>query len=134
MNNIAVIGNLVFDCNVSTDKSLKEDTRNNFSDVVFSAGGPATNAACVIGKFGGNVDFYGKVGNDIFGKIVKKELKEDRINIKHLCISKKTMTPFGFIIVNKDNKTRTICSIRSLEDFKKPIIDTIKYRKFTEKR
>ena len=127
MKNIAVIGNFVFDCNVSSDKFIKENERNNFYNVKFSAGGPASNAASVIGKFGGIVDFYGKVGNDVFGSIIKEELREDNINLKHLNISEKTMTPFGFIIINTSDKTRTICSLRSYEDFVNPIIENIDY-------
>lgn len=127
MKKIACIGNFVFDCNVSSDKFIKEDERNNYSNVMFSSGGPAANAASVIGRFGGNVDFYGKVGNDYFGNIISKELEEDNINLNHLEISNKTMTPFGFIIINTNKKTRTICSLRSHEDFVNPILENINY-------
>lgn len=70
---IACIGNTTYDCIVSGDTFLKEGLRNSFDNAIFSIGGPTSNAASVLTRFGNNVDFYGQIGNDENGKkFIKK--------------------------------------------------------------
>ena len=113
---IACIGNAVYDCLAYRNGFIKEDLRNDFSESLFSAGGPALNAASVIAKYGGDVDFYGRIGNDINGKNIIKILKDSNINIDNLKITDNIKTPFSFIIINSLNNTRTICTIKSNQD------------------
>ena len=120
---IACIGNLTFDYVVSNNKFIDEGLRNNFDDVVYNIGGPAFNAASVISKFGKNVDFYGKIGNDIFGNYIINTIKNDNINIDHLKMSNESTTPFSFIIINTLNNTRTICTVRKSIDFNNSRLD-----------
>lgn len=126
---IACIGNATFDMTVSGDKFIKEGVRNSYTNATFTAGGPASNAASVIGKFGGNVDFYGQIGNDVNREFVYKEMLSENINLKHLKVTDKLLTPFSFIIINTSNNTRTICPVRSKEDFIKPNIEEFSYEK-----
>ena len=125
---IACIGNAVYDCIVSGDFFLTEGLKHSYYDVVFSPGGPASNAASVLAKYGNNVDFYGQVGNDTNGKIIRDEMSLEKINIEYLNLSNNTMTPFGFIIINTKNNTRTICSLRAKEDYKGAKIEDVKFK------
>ena len=125
---IACIGNAAYDIIVSGEKFIEEGIRNNFIGAIFSAGGPALNAASVIAKFGGDVDFYGKVGNDFYGRYILETLYTDGINIEKIKISKETMTPLSFVIINTEANTRTINVVRSEEDFKNPKIGNIEPR------
>lgn len=127
---IACIGNITFDYTVSSNKFIKEDYKSSFNDPTMTIGGPAFNAATVIHKFGADVDFYGKISNDIFGNYIIDKLKKENINIEHLYknTNSDTITPFSYIIVNTDRKTRTICSSRSSKDFLTPTIDNIEYK------
>ena len=97
---IACIGNATFDMTVSGDEFIKEGVRNSYTNATFTAGGPASNAASVIAKFGGNVDFYGQIGKDVNGEFVYKEMLSENINLKHLNVNNKLLTPFSFIIIN----------------------------------
>ena len=126
---IACIGNATFDMTVSGDKFIKEGVRNSYTNATFTAGGPASNAASVISKFGGNVDFYGQIGNDVNGRFVYEEMLNENINLKHLKVNDKLLTPFSFIIINTSNNTRTICPVRSKVDFVKPNIEDFSYEK-----
>lgn len=126
---IACIGNATFDMTVSGNEFIKEGVRNSYTNATFTAGGPASNAASVIGKFGGNVDFYGQIGKDVNGEFIYKEMLSENINLKHLKVTDKLLTPFSFIIINTFNNTRTICPVRSKEDLIKANIEEFSYEK-----
>ena len=125
---IACIGNAVYDCTVSGDGFISEGIRNTYTNANFNAGGPAFNAASVIKRFGGDVDFYGRVGNDEFGKYIVNTLINEKINISNIQISNNIQTPFSFVIINKLNSSRTISVIRSPEDLLGAKIDIKSFR------
>lgn len=132
---IACIGNVTYDFTVLGNGFIKEDGKASFFEKTINTGGPACNAACVISKFGRNddsnvqieVDFYGQIGNDSFGAEVYNRLQKNFLNINHLNVSNNVMTPFSFIIINKDKATRTISSVRSEKDLTSPSIEDIYY-------
>lgn len=114
---IACIGNAVYDITVSSENFLVEGVRNSFTNASFNAGGPASNAASVIARFGNEVDFYGRIGNDENGKYIYNKMQSENINLKHLTISETVMTPFSFVILNTFKDTRTICTVRDAVDY-----------------
>lgn len=124
---IACIGNAVYDITVSSDKPLVEGVRNSFKGAGFSAGGPASNAASVIARFGNEVDFYGRIGNDLNGQYVYNKMKSENINLDHLFISNEVMTPFSFVILNTSIDSRTICTVRDEIDYGTPVIGNVQY-------
>ena len=126
---IACIGNIAYDCTVSGKSFLSEGVRNSFDNCKFSTGGPTSNSASVISKYGDQVDFYGQVGNDTNGRYVLDEMKKEKIDLRHVNISNNVMTPFSFVIINEEKNTRTICSLRSPVDFKDAKIEKVKFEK-----
>jgi len=126
---IVCIGNITYDFSVSMEGFIKEGTRNNFSDATICPGGPACNAAYLLAKYENSVDLYGKVGKDPTGHFIYNKLLDENINIKHVDITDNVTTPYSFIINNELNSTRTICAVRSKEEFKRPIIENVEYDK-----
>lgn len=124
---IACIGNITYDYSVSKEGFIEEGIRNNFNNATMCPGGPASNAAYVISKFGNNVSLYGQIGNDEPGKYVYQQMRQEAIDISHVSISNNIMTPYSFIINNLTNSSRTICTIRTNKDFNKSKIDNIDY-------
>lgn len=124
---IASFGNSTYDCTVSSDKFIVEDERNSFDSFTATPGGPACNAASVIAKFGNEVDFYGRVGNDVYGYFVRERLENENISTKYLKTSTFVSTPFSFIIINTTNNTRTINTVRSKADYIDPRIEDFSY-------
>ena len=124
---IACIGNAVYDITVSSNKPLVEGVRNSFSGAGFTAGGPASNAASVIARYGSPVDFYGRVGNDLNGQYVYNKMQSENINLEHLYVSNEVMTPFSFVILNTSADTRTICTVRDEIDYGTPKIGNVQY-------
>ena len=125
---IACIGNLTYDFTVIGEGFVNENGKASYSNYNINTGGPACNAACVISKFGNPVDFYGQVGNDAFGEYVYQKLIDEGLNVSNLNVSNNVMTPFSFVIINTENATRTINSVRSLRDLDNPSIDNINYQ------
>lgn len=126
---IASFGNSTFDNTVYCDGFIVEDERNSFDFATMTPGGPASNAASVIAKFGNPVDLYGRMGNDAYGSFVRKMLNEENINTQYLKISDSVSTPFSFIIINTKDGTRTINTIRSKVEYNNPKIEDFEYRK-----
>lgn len=124
---IACMGNIVLDETVTCDEFIVEGEKHSFDNATFITGGPASTAASVLARFYNNVDFYGQIGNDSYGKTVYEEMYSENINLKHVNISNEIMTPSSFVIVTKEK--RTILSVRSPRDFKNPTIDNIEYEK-----
>lgn len=124
---IACIGNTAYDTTVSKEDFIEEGVRNDFREALFSVGGPTSNAASVLAKFGNNVEFYGQVGNDSNGYFVRQEMAKEKIDLTHLNVSNNVMTPSSFVIINRTKNTRTICSLRSAIDFEKPKIEKIEF-------
>ncbi len=122
MKNIAIIGNSTQDETISREGFIEEDRRNDFIGINYNSGGPAANAACVVSRFGGKVDFYGQIGNDPAGDFVYKQLQKENMNLDHLFKTDKVMTPVSHIIINTKDKTRTINTARSLSDYIYPQI------------
>lgn len=124
---IACIGNTAHDNTVSGKTFIKEGVRNDFHEFHSSVGGPTSNAASVLAKFGNQVEFYGQIGNDSSGYYVRQEMSREKIDLTHLHISNNIMTPFSFVIINTGENTRTICSTRSESDFVNPKIEEIEF-------
>lgn len=126
---IACIGNVVFDYTASSKNKIVEGVRNNFSDAVYNVGGPASNAASVISKFGTHVDFYGRIGNDMNGRYIYDKMLSENINLNHLVVSNEVMSPFSFVALNTTDSTRTIFTVRSQNDYDNPTIGECNFEK-----
>ena len=124
---VACIGNAVYDYTASSKNKIIEGVRNSFYDAVCNVGGPASNAASVIAKFGTQVDFYGRIGNDASGKVIYDKMFSENIGLKHLAVSNEVMTPYSFVALNTTDNTRTIFTVRSRVDYDNPTIGACEY-------
>lgn len=124
---IACIGNVTYDFTVLGKGFVKEDGKASYTIANINTGGPACNAACILSKFGNEVDFYGQIGNDGFGKEVYERLYNEGLKLDNVNISNNVMTPFSFVIINTEKATRTINSVRSPQDLENPSIEKISY-------
>lgn len=119
---IACIGNAVLDHYLSGERDLIIDERVNFDKSYQNIGGPASTAASVITRFGSDVDFYGRVGNDMFGDLVCQKMASENINLEHLVRSSDVDTPCSEVIINTKTTTRTIAVYRSKVEYNNPYI------------
>lgn len=112
---VLCIGSAAYDVTVPVTGYPIENTKNRVSERTECGGGPASNAAYLMGKWGLDVYFAGVVGDDEQGRTIKKEFESVKVNTKYLKMLKNKKTPISFIIANTDNGTRTILAYREAE-------------------
>jgi len=110
---ILCIGNVAYDITFPMKKYPIENTKNRISKKIECGGGQASNAAYLLGKWKQDVYFAGIVGTDIYGNKIKDEFKSQKVNIDYIETSKKYDTTISFIVVGKNNDTRTTFSNRN---------------------
>lgn len=114
--NILCIGHSSLDVIFTMDSYPREDSKSLASARSISGGGPAANAAALLGSWGVSVSLAGPVGQDIFGQFVIEELKEYGVDTRGIVPYPEYPTPVSAILVNASNGTRSIVNHRSAED------------------
>lgn len=109
---ILCIGHAAYDITIPLEEYPKENTKNRVPELVECGGGPSSNGAYLLGKWGMDVTFAGIVGEDLYGKRIKEELERVHVNTKYLEMSKEHKTTSSFIIANKKIGSRTILTYR----------------------
>lgn len=112
MKKILCLGHASYDITIPMEKYPKENIKYRVLSRIECGGGPASNAAYLLGKWQMNPYFAGVVGNDTEGRKIKEEFKEVKVNISYLQLSNKYKTTNSFIIVNKSNASRTVFAHR----------------------
>ncbi len=130
MKKILCIGHASYDYTLPLDGYPVENSKNRINEKYECGGGPASNAAFLLGKWGLDTTLMATVGNDDNGKKIIKELKSVGVNTEYIEVVKGKETTKSFVIVNKRNASRTIISNRNKDmnlenydiDFKPDII------------
>lgn len=89
-------------------------------------GGAPCNVLAMLRKLGHSVAFIGKVGDDIWGRLLKSELDEIGISTEHLCMDKKTRTTLAFVKNDEDGD-------RSFSFYRDPGADMMLYKEEVKK-
>jgi sulfofructose kinase len=126
---ILCIGHAAYDITLPTETFPIENTKNRVSARMECGGGPASNAAYLLGKWGMDVTFAGIVGADEYGKTIKEEFDVVGVKTNFLEVSKEYKTPSSFIIASQDKGTRTILTYRpstmEMKDFELDFVPDI---------
>ena len=109
---ILCIGHAAYDITIPLDGYPVENTKNRVSNKMECGGGPASNAAYLLGKWGRDVSFAGILGNDEYGRRIKEEFDVVGVNTKYMQFSDEHKTTSSFIIANQQNGSRTILTYR----------------------
>ncbi|MBE6152243.1 MAG: carbohydrate kinase family protein [Firmicutes bacterium] len=109
---ILVIGHAAYDITFPLDEFPIENTKNRVPKRVECGGGPAFNAAYLLGKWGMDVSFAGLIGNDTYGSKLKQQLESVGVNTKYLQIKEGYSTTNSFIMANTSIGSRTILTYR----------------------
>ena len=104
---ILCLGHATYDTTLPVDIYPEENQKYRTEDKIECGGGPASNAAYLLAKWGLDVTFAGAVGNDIYGEKVIEEFKKIGVNTSYIERSGEN-TSSGYIIANLQNGSRTI--------------------------
>lgn len=120
---IVCIGLASYDVTIPVEGYPLENTKTRVQNLVECGGGPASNAAYLLGKWGEETYFLGVVGNDYQGEFIKKEFENVNVNTKYLELNNSFKTPLAHIIANTEKGTRTILTYREKQNMKPISLD-----------
>ncbi len=89
-------------------ENLKYSLNNGIETVMECGGGPAGNAAYLLGKWGAEVSYAGVLGDDPQGKAIEAEFQSVGVDLSYLQWNAGGRTPFSVILANKQNGSRTL--------------------------
>ena len=112
---ILCIGHASYDVTIPFEGYPIENTKNRVTEKIECGGGPASNAAYLLGKWAMDTTFVGVLGNDLYGKRIIEEFNKVNVNTRYIELDNNRETTLSFIIVNKDTGSRTILTHRSPE-------------------
>ncbi len=120
---ILCIGHAAYDTTIPICGFLEENKKLRIDTKFECGGGPACNAAYLLGKWGIDTCFVGTVGNDKYGNCIKKELEEVNVDTRYMRIIDGYETTSSIIFANVENGSRTIVSYRPTEAEKLKTLD-----------
>lgn len=119
--NVVCIGHAAYDITIPLEHFVVENTKNRVSNRIECGGGPASNAAYLLGKWGLHPYFLGVVGKDEYGNKIKEELQSVGVHTDYLEQNPEYRTTSSFILANQENGSRTILTYRPDTMKMKPI-------------
>lgn len=108
---ILCIGHSSWDMTVPVDDYPIENTKYRFNEKYSAGGGPASNAAYLLGKWGIETVIATTIGSDDFGTKIKKEFQDIKVNTEYIETNYEKETSFSFILINKKNGSRTVFNV-----------------------
>lgn len=108
---VLCIGHSSWDITVPVDSYPVENTKYRYNEKYSAGGGPASNAAYLLGKWGVDTVIATSIGSDDFGTKIKKEFQEINVNTDYIETSYEKDTSFSFILINKKNGYRTVFNV-----------------------
>lgn len=118
---VLCIGHAAYDITIPVMEYPTENTKNRISKRIECGGGPASNAAYLLAKWGLETYFAGVVGDDLYGDRIKKEFDTVGVNTKYLEQSKDYQTTSSFVLANQENGSRTVFAYRPTSANMKPV-------------
>lgn len=104
------VGHSTFDITLPMTEYPKENVKYRIKNHVDCGGGPASNGAYLLAKWGVDTSIVSVVGNDYYGDRIVEEFRNIGANIDYLERHDNHRTTSSYIIMNLSNGTRTVLS------------------------
>jgi sugar/nucleoside kinase (ribokinase family) len=102
------VGHAAWDLSMFVDAYPVENSKTETGFLIESGGGPAANAAWLLGLWGVPTAFAAVVGQDDYGGKAVKELVDVGVDCRLVEQRTHHSTPLSFIIVNRNTGSRTV--------------------------
>lgn len=107
----------------------EENEKVELIELEKQCGGPASTALVTLSRLGVKTSFLGSISDDIFGKDILADLREEDVNTSFLKVTPGCSSQFSFISVTKETGDRTIFWYPSTSPFLTP--EDINLQRFT---
>lgn len=101
------VGHSTYDTTLPVEQFPKENIKMRIERHIECGGGPASNGAYLLSKWGIETIIASVVGNDYYGQRVKEDFEEIGANTKYLELHDNHDTSSSYIIANMSNGSRT---------------------------
>lgn len=105
---VVCVGHSTYDITLPMEKFPEENVKHRIDHHIECGGGPASNGAYLLAKWGMDVSIASIVGNDYYGDRVVEDFKNIGADITFLEKHSNHETSSSFIIANMSNGSRTI--------------------------
>lgn len=117
---VVCVGHSTYDITLPVNEYPTENIKYRLEKHIECGGGPASNGAYLLAKWGMKTSILSIVGDDHYGKLIREDFKKIGANTKYLELKKGHQTSSSYIIANMSNGTRTVLTskkppIRKLE-------------------
>lgn len=121
------IGHSTYDITLPVEEFPEENKKIRIPNHVECGGGPASNGAYLLAKWGMDTTMVSIVGDDYYGHQVIKEFESVGANTRYIEVNPKHRTSSSYIIANTSNGTRTILSSKkqAIRRLNMPVSDII---------
>lgn len=107
------VGHATYDTTLPVNGYPKENLKYRIQEKKECGGGPASNSAYLLAKWGCDTSFVGVIGNDYYGQCIVRELNYIGVNTEYLEKNSDIETDSSYIICNMENGSRTILTSKS---------------------
>ena len=107
------VGHATNDTTLPVNGYPKENIKYRIQEKKECGGGPASNSAYLLAKWGCDTSFVGVIGNDYYGQCIVRELNHMGVNTEYLEKNSEIETDSSYIICNMENGSRTILTSKS---------------------
>lgn len=106
------IGHSTFDTTLPMDNYPEENIKYRIKGHIECGGGPASNGAYLLAKWGMDTTIASVIGNDYYGTKILEDFENIGANTKYLELKEGLETTSSYIIANMSNGTRTILTAK----------------------
>lgn len=105
---VLCIGHASYDISMPVDGFPEENKKYRLKEKIECPGGPALTAALLLGAWDVDVYYTGVIGNDFYGNAIVNELERRGVNTDYVIRTDNLETTKTFILINKENASRTL--------------------------
>ena len=105
---VVCVGHSTYDTTLPMDSYPEENVKYRIKEHVECGGGPASNGAYLLAKWGMDTTIASIVGDDFYGQKVIEDFTNIGADTTYLEVKEGHMTSSSFIIANQSNGSRTI--------------------------
>lgn len=91
-------------------EKIPDEVSSKMYDCCFQGGGWVATALCAAGNLGMRASFCGRVGDDIFGKMIADDFKYNNVDTSHLLVEEGKRSNFCICITERSKKSKRLIS------------------------